>query len=143
MGGRRRRAQPPPRRRAPNRAQPRRPDADPASRCTRQGGKAVVPLPAGKVLVVKNGGGYCAVSNRCPHLGLPLVGKTALFQGEVKGGCITCPAHGTVFSLETGAVEGEWCPKLPNLPIIGKGPKEAPLPVFKSRVVDGMVEVDA
>lgn len=88
-----------------------------------------------------------AVNNKCSHLGLPLVGKTALLQGEVsvKQGraCVTCPAHGTVFSLADGAPQGEWCPKLPNLPIIGKGPKEAPLKTYASRVSEGgMVEVD-
>ncbi len=33
----------------------------------------------------------------------------------------------------TGAVKGEWCPKLPNLPIVGKGPAEKPLPTFQVR----------
>ena len=34
-------------------------------------------------------------------------------------------------------------PQLPNLPIVGKGPKEKPLPVYPARVTEsGMVEVD-
>lgn len=87
-----------------------------------------------------------AVSNKCPHLGLPLVGKTKFLQGvvgEVSGkSCITCPAHGSVFALEDGSVQGEWCPKLPNLPLIGKGPAASALKTFSSRVEDGVVEVD-
>lgn len=75
--------------------------------------------------------------------GLPLQGRTALLQADVKAGCVTCSAHGTVFSLTDGAVQGEWCPKLPNLPIVGKGPKAAPLPVFAARLgAGGAVEVD-
>lgn len=85
-----------------------------------------------------------AVSNKCSHLGLPLVGKTALLQGEVGGGCVTCSAHGTKFDLKTGEPQGEWCPKLPNLPIVGKGPGPKPLPVYKCDVgADGAISVDA
>ena len=64
--------------------------------------------------------------------------------GEVGGKqCITCPAHGTAFSLEDGSVQGEWCPKLPNLPLVGKlGPGPAPLKTFASRVEEGTVEVE-
>ena len=33
--------------------------------------------------------------------------------------------------------------QLPNLPIVGKGPKEKPLPVYPARVSEaGMIEVD-
>ena len=60
-----------------------------------------------------------AVSNKCTHLGLPLVGKTALLQGKVVDKCIVCPAHGTAFALADGGVKGEWCPSLPNLPVRG------------------------
>lgn len=82
-----------------------------------QNGKAVVDLGSGKILLALDGGEVRAVSNKCTHLGLPLVGKTALLQGEVGGGCVTCSAHGSKFSLTDGAPVGEWCPKLPNLPI--------------------------
>ncbi|PNH00119.1 hypothetical protein TSOC_014072 [Tetrabaena socialis] len=76
------------------------------------------------------------------HLGLPLVGKTGLFQAEIKDKCVICPAHGTYFDLKTGAVKGEWCPKLPNLPLVGKGPAQKPLPTFESRVTAaGEIEV--
>ena len=112
-----------------------------------QGQRAVCEVAGDKVLVAKAGGKVFAVSNKCSHLGLSLVGKTALLQGkvgEVSGKqCITCPAHGTAFSLEDGSVQGEWCPKLPNLPLVGKlGPGKAPLKTFASRVEAGTVEVD-
>jgi nitrite reductase/ring-hydroxylating ferredoxin subunit len=108
-----------------------------------QGGKAVVELAGKKLLVAKDGDTVYCSSNKCSHLGISLQGKTPLLQAEVKNGCVTCSAHGTVFRLSDGAVQGEWCPKLPNLPIVGKGPKEAPLPVYPARVSEaGMVEVD-
>ena len=44
-----------------------------------------------------------------------------------------CPAHNTAFDLATGAVKGEWCPSMPNLPIVGKMGDAKPLPVFKAR----------
>jgi len=44
---------------------------------------------------------------------------------------------------QTGQVKGEWCPKLPNLPLVGKGPAEKPLPTFKVQVdADGSISVD-
>ncbi len=33
-------------------------------------------------------------------------------QAEIKNNCVVCPAHGTYFDLDTGAVKGEWCPKV-------------------------------
>ena len=50
------------------------------------GGKKVVELSVGKVLLAEAGGEIYAVSNKCSHLGLPLVGKTAMFQAEVLHG---------------------------------------------------------
>lgn len=109
-----------------------------------QGGKAVVELGGAKILVAKEGDAIYAASNRCSHLGISLQGKTPLLQATVANGCVTCSAHGTVFDLKDGGkVKGEWCPKLPNLPIVGKGPKEKPLPVYPARVSEaGMIEVD-
>jgi len=73
-----------------------------------------------------------------------LFAKTAMFQGKVAGGCIVCPAHNTAFDLKTGEVKGEWCPKFPNLPLIGKVGDAKPLPTFESRVnADGSIEVMA
>ncbi len=40
-----------------------------------------------------------AIDATCPHAGGPLD------EGEVEGGKVTCPWHGSVFDLRTGAVE--------------------------------------
>jgi nitrite reductase/ring-hydroxylating ferredoxin subunit len=68
----------------------------------------VVDVNGQKVLLADVDGEVFAVSNKCSHLGLPLVGKTAMFQGQIKEKCIVCPAHNTAFDLKTGAVKGEW-----------------------------------
>ncbi|KAF6263621.1 rieske ferredoxin [Scenedesmus sp. NREL 46B-D3] len=106
------------------------------------GGRQVVELGGAKVLVVETEGEVYAVNNKCSHLGLPLVGKTAMFQGQVSNKCIVCPAHNTAFDLATGEVKGEWCPKFPQLPLVGKLGDKKPLPTYQSRVDEaGNVEV--
>jgi nitrite reductase/ring-hydroxylating ferredoxin subunit len=51
----------------------------------------------GKALIVsQKDGKYCAIANKCPHLGLPLA------KGKVADGNITCPFHGSKFDLCTG-----------------------------------------
>ena len=49
-----------------------------------------------------------------------------------------CPAHETAFDMESGEVEGEWCPKLPGkgVPVLGKAleKERKPIEVFKTRV---------
>jgi nitrite reductase/ring-hydroxylating ferredoxin subunit len=111
---------------------------------TAAGGKKVVEVgSAGRVLLAEDGGKLYAVSNKCSHLGLPLVGKTALLQGTVAQGCVTCPAHKTRFSLADGSVQGEWCPSFPQLPLVGKLGDKKPLPTYGVRVSEsGAIEVD-
>lgn len=106
------------------------------------GGKKVVEVNGQKILLASYEGSVYAVSNKCSHLGLPLVGKTALFQGEISDKCITCPAHGSKFDLATGQPVGEWCPKFPSLPLVGKMGDKKPLPTFESRVDGGAIEVN-
>ena len=89
------------------------------------GGKKVVEINGQRILLATVDGTVKAVSNKCSHLGLPLVGKTAMFNGEVANGCVTCPAHGTKFDLTTGAPVGEWCPKMPSLPLVSRRPAPA------------------
>jgi nitrite reductase/ring-hydroxylating ferredoxin subunit len=79
-------------------------------------GKKVVEVNGARILIAEFAGDVFAVSNKCSHLGLPLVGKTALLQGQVKDKCIICPAHGSAFDLATGEVQGEWCPSERSLP---------------------------
>ncbi len=38
-----------------------------------------------------------ALSNVCPHQHSPLI-----YDGFLENGCVVCPAHGWMFSLETG-----------------------------------------
>jgi len=107
-----------------------------------EGGRTVVKLESGdKILIQMYEGEVYAVSNKCSHLGLPLQGK--VMNAGLDDGCVVCAAHGTKFDLATGAVKGEWCPKLPNLPLIGKGPPEKALPTYKVNITEaGEIEVD-
>ena len=43
-------------------------------------------------------GKYCAIENRCTHVGGPLA------EGELEGEVVTCPWHGSRFNVKTGAV---------------------------------------
>ncbi len=44
--------------------------------------------------------GVYALEDKCPHRGGPLS------QGIVHDGCVTCPLHNWVISLETGKAQG-------------------------------------
>ena len=77
------------------------------------------------VLVLKHGETIFAIANRCTHQGAPL------HRGVVKASesvpTVTCPAHGSVFSLEDGRIR--------------RGPATQPLQSFDARVNDGVAEV--
>ncbi len=73
------------------------------------------------VLVARHGGEVYALSNRCVHRG------GSLADGELAGGCVSCPLHGSTFRLADGAVE--------------RGPAAYPQPAWEARVRDGMIEV--
>lgn len=49
------------------------------------------------VAVFKVNGKIYALSNVCPHQHSPLI-----YDGFLEDGCVVCPAHGWMFSLETG-----------------------------------------
>lgn len=73
----------------------------------------------------------------------PITTQTNHKKQQIKDGCVVCPAHNTAFSLKDGAVKGEWCPKFPQLPLVGKLGDAKPLPTFGCRVSEaGDVEVD-
>ena len=80
-------------------------------------------VTAGKasLLLVGRGDRIHAVENRCSHRGGPLS------DGEVEGGCVTCPWHGSRFDLDTGDVVA--------------GPATAAQPVYETRVNGGQVQV--
>ncbi|MFD0688212.1 Rieske 2Fe-2S domain-containing protein [Actinomadura fibrosa] len=73
------------------------------------------------VVVVRQDGVVRALADQCSHLAGPLSG------GEVDGGAITCPWHGSTFRLSDGGVV---C-----------GPATAPQPAFETQVRDGDVYV--
>jgi nitrite reductase/ring-hydroxylating ferredoxin subunit/uncharacterized membrane protein len=74
------------------------------------------------VLLVRDGGRLHALHNRCTHRG------GSLAEGEVADGAVTCPLHGSVFSLEDGSIR--------------RGPAAYPQPRFEARAgAGGEVEV--
>lgn len=64
------------------------------------------------VLVAKVGDKYCAVANKCPHLGLPMA------KGKFENGVITCPFHGSKFEICTGK-NTEWVESVVGIPLPG------------------------
>ena len=57
----------------------------------------VIPGP-GEIAVFRTTDGYFAVDNLCPHRGAPLS------DGRLDGVVVTCPWHGWVFDVRTGAL---------------------------------------
>ncbi len=62
------------------------------------------------VLVAKVGDGYCAIANKCPHLGLPMA------KGKLENGVLTCPFHGSKFEVCTGK-NVEWVESFVGIPL--------------------------
>ncbi|HET8731374.1 MAG TPA: Rieske 2Fe-2S domain-containing protein [Moraxellaceae bacterium] len=102
-----------------------------------------VAVKAGDVplLLTRVGGKACAVSSKCPHLGLPL-GK-----GKIENGSITCPFHGSRFDMCTGD-NLDWCAAVVGIPVPGwtsrllaLGKKPQSLPVYETTEENGKVFV--
>ncbi len=75
------------------------------------------------VLVSRTDAGVSAISAACTHRGGPLD------QGTFADGCVTCPWHGSVFSLTDGSVV--------------RGPAAFPQPRFEARETGGRIELRA
>lgn len=75
------------------------------------------------VLVVRRGGRIFVMAEKCSHLGGPLA------DGKLDGKTVTCPWHGSKFSLEDGSVL--------------VGPATYAQPCFEVRVRDGQIEAKA
>src|SRR3954454_19731728 len=73
------------------------------------------------VFLLRHRGHLHAIHDRCSHRGCSLSG------GELEGESITCPCHGSRFSVRDGAVE--------------RGPATAPQPVFEVREGASGIEV--
>jgi nitrite reductase/ring-hydroxylating ferredoxin subunit/uncharacterized membrane protein len=74
-----------------------------------------------KVLLLRRAGQVYCIAEVCSHLGGPLA------EGEINGDTVTCPWHGSQFSLRDGSVV--------------HSPATHPQPCFETRVVDGRIEV--
>lgn len=69
-----------------------------------------------KVLIAKVGNGYCAIANKCPHLGLPMA------KGKFENGTVTCPFHGSKFEICSGK-NTEWVDSVVGIPLPGVAKK--------------------
>jgi nitrite reductase/ring-hydroxylating ferredoxin subunit/uncharacterized membrane protein len=72
------------------------------------------------ILLFRAGGNVVAMADRCSHRGAPL------HEGELDGGCVTCPWHDSVFDAAGAVVSG---------------PATRPQPALEVRVVDGRIQV--
>jgi nitrite reductase/ring-hydroxylating ferredoxin subunit/uncharacterized membrane protein len=79
---------------------------------------AIGPTP---LLVSRQDVGVRVIADRCSHRGAPLS------DGQVAEGCVTCPWHGSRFSLATGEVR--------------RGPAVVPQPTYETRETDGVLEI--
>lgn len=77
------------------------------------------------ILVLRSGDTLYAVANRCTHQGAPLDHGVTKPLDSVP--TVTCPAHGSVFSLVDGHVR--------------RGPATEPLQAFETRVNEGSIEL--
>jgi nitrite reductase/ring-hydroxylating ferredoxin subunit/uncharacterized membrane protein len=75
------------------------------------------------VLLLRQGEHIRAIGAVCPHLGGPLD------EGRIDGELVTCPWHGSVYSLVDGAVV--------------HGPATLPVTAYEVRVADGRVSIRA
>lgn len=86
--------------------------------------------------------GFCAVVNRCPHMGFPLGG------GKLLGDVIVCPWHNSKFNMCTGEnlawVTGVAGVSIPDWsrPIVALGRKAAPVKTYRATEEDGAVFVE-
>ena len=86
-----------------------------------EGEPRVTTIGGTEVMLVRADGAVRALDDRCCHRGGPL------HEGEVGGGTVTCPWHGSVFRLEDGSVE--------------RGPGTYPQPAYDTRVQDGRIQI--
>ncbi|MHB1612979.1 MAG: Rieske (2Fe-2S) protein [Actinomycetes bacterium] len=81
--------------------------------------QAVAETPVGPVAVYQVDARLCAVADVCPHA----AGR--LSPGELVGGVVTCPVHGSQFDVRTGQRV--------------RGPADSDIAVYRVTVADGYV----
>jgi nitrite reductase/ring-hydroxylating ferredoxin subunit len=77
------------------------------------------------VLLLKSSEQLHAIGSQCTHQGAGLDRGVVKIAGSVK--TVTCPAHGSMFNLETGKVM--------------RPPASKPVPVYDVKIEDGRVYV--
>ena len=88
-----------------------------------QPGTAKLVEVSGKKIALFNlGGTFYGIDDVCPHRGGPLS------EGPIEGESVTCPWHGSVFNIKTGAVEAP--------------PARAGVAAYKIRVQGNDLEVE-
>lgn len=80
-----------------------------------------VEVDGAPVVLYRQGGRIRAIGAVCPHAGAPLE------EGKFADGCVTCPWHDSVFSLEDGAVV--------------HGPSTYPVPAYEARIQGTEIQV--
>jgi nitrite reductase/ring-hydroxylating ferredoxin subunit/uncharacterized membrane protein len=75
------------------------------------------------IVLARRGGRVYALADTCSHR------SGSLADGELKGECVQCPLHGSLFRLDDGSVE--------------QGPAAYPQPLYEVRVTDGRIAVRA
>lgn len=106
------------------------------------GSARVVNLEGTSVVIARVEDEFCAVLNKCPHLGLPLG------AGKVEGKVITCPFHGSQFDMCSGEnldwVRGVGGLKLPEWSrrLLAMGKPPAPVQTYPVIVVGEEIFVE-
>ena len=77
------------------------------------------------VMIVRIGEAVFAVASRCTHQGAPL--DRGVVKAAGSDPVVTCPAHGSVFSLVDGSVR--------------RGPATRPVEAFEARIGERMIEL--
>ena len=87
----------------------------------------VIAIADEEVAVFNLKGEFFAIKNLCTHDGSPLVLPDLAPDNQITGGKITCPHHGAVFCIRTGAALSP--------------PAYEDTPAFPVRVINGIVQV--